>query len=64
VDTSIQETTDLPQKALVDRSTDAALLVVGSRGLGSVRGALMGSVSAEVLRHAQSPVAVIRPTQS
>ena len=56
--------TDVPAKALVDRSADAALVVVGSRGLGSVRGALMGSVSADVLRHAHCPVAVIRPTVS
>jgi len=62
VETHILVTTDPPAQALVDRSTDAALVVVGSRGLGSVRGAFVGSVSAEVLRHAHSPVAVIRPT--
>jgi nucleotide-binding universal stress UspA family protein len=62
VETHIQVTTEPAAQALVERSTDAALVVVGSRGLGSVRGALMGSVSAEVLRHAQCPVAVIRPT--
>ncbi len=64
VDTTIHVVTDVPAPALVDRSTDAALVVVGSRGLGSVRGALMGSVSADVLRHAHCPVAVIRPTVS
>lgn len=64
VETAIHVTTDVPVQALVDRSADAALVVVGSRGLGSVRGALMGSVSADVLRHAHSPVAVIRPTAS
>ena len=64
VETHILVTTDTPAQALVDRSADADLVVVGSRGLGSLRGALMGSVSAEVLRHAHSPVAVIRPTAS
>jgi nucleotide-binding universal stress UspA family protein len=64
VETHILVTTEPAAQALVDRSTDAALVVVGSRGLGSVRGAFMGSVSAEVLRHAHSPVAVIRPTAS
>lgn len=62
VETTIHVTTDGPVEALVQRSADAALVVVGSRGLGNVRGALMGSVSANVLRHAHSPVAVIRPT--
>jgi nucleotide-binding universal stress UspA family protein len=64
VESTVHVVTDIPAQALVDRSTDAALVVVGSRGLGSVRGALMGSVSADVLRHAHSPVAVIRPTVS
>ncbi|HEU4331513.1 MAG TPA: universal stress protein [Lapillicoccus sp.] len=50
--------------ALVERSRNAALLVVGSRGLGNLRGAVLGSVSAAVLRHAHSPVAVIRPADS
>ena len=62
VETHIDVTTDAPAHVLIDRSADADLVVVGSRGLGSVRGILMGSVSAEVLRHAHSPVAVIRPT--
>ena len=64
VATHLEVTTDSPAQALIDRSADADLVVVGSRGLGSVRGALMGSVSAEVLRHAHCPVAVIRPTTS
>jgi nucleotide-binding universal stress UspA family protein len=39
---------------------DAGLIVVGSRGLGGVRRALMGSISGSVVRHAHGPVLVVR----
>ncbi len=39
---------------------DAGLIVMGSRGLGGVRRALMGSVSDSVVRHAHCPVLVVR----
>jgi nucleotide-binding universal stress UspA family protein len=38
----------------------AGLIVMGSRGLGGVRRALMGSVSDSVVRHAHCPVLVMR----
>jgi nucleotide-binding universal stress UspA family protein len=38
----------------------AGLIVLGSRGLGGVRRALMGSVSDSVVRHAHCPVMVVR----
>lgn len=38
----------------------AGLVVVGSRGLGGLRRALMGSVSDSVVRHAHCPVLVVR----
>lgn len=39
----------------------ADLIVVGSKGLGGIRRALMGSVSDSVVRHAHCPVLVVRP---
>jgi nucleotide-binding universal stress UspA family protein len=38
----------------------AGLIVMGSRGLGGMRRALMGSVSDGVMRHAHCPVLVVR----
>ena len=38
----------------------AGLVVMGSRGLGGMRRALMGSVSDGVMRHAHCPVLVVR----
>jgi nucleotide-binding universal stress UspA family protein len=38
----------------------AGLIVMGSRGLGGIRRALMGSVSDGVMRHAHCPVLVVR----
>ena len=41
----------------------AGLIVMGSRGLGGVRRALMGSVADSVVRHAHCPVMVVRHGQ-
>ena len=41
----------------------AGLLIVGSRGLGTVQRILMGSQSEEIVHHAQVPVLVLRGTQ-
>jgi nucleotide-binding universal stress UspA family protein len=38
----------------------AGLIVTGSRALGEIRRALMGSVSDSVVRHAHGPVMVVR----
>jgi nucleotide-binding universal stress UspA family protein len=38
----------------------AGLIVMGSRGLGGLRRALMGSVSDSVVRHAHCPVLIVR----
>ncbi len=42
----------------------AGLIVMGSRGLGGVRRALMGSVSDSVVRHAHCPVMIVRPEET
>jgi nucleotide-binding universal stress UspA family protein len=39
---------------------DVGLIVMGSRGLGGMRRALLGSVSDSVVRHAHCPVLVVR----
>ncbi|MBW8750378.1 MAG: universal stress protein [Propionibacteriales bacterium] len=46
---------------LLRTSEGAAMVVVGSRGRGPVRSALLGSVSLGLVRHATCPVVVVRP---
>jgi nucleotide-binding universal stress UspA family protein len=41
---------------------DAGLIVMGSRGFGGMKRALMGNVADSVVRHAHCPVLVARPT--
>ncbi|MFJ9610399.1 universal stress protein [Kitasatospora sp. NPDC101176] len=49
-----------PAEALAVAGRNATLLVLGSRGLGTVHGFLVGSVSQEVLRRATCPVLLVR----
>jgi nucleotide-binding universal stress UspA family protein len=42
---------------------DADLIVIGSRGFGGLKRALLGNVADSVVRHAHCPVLVVRPTQ-
>lgn len=50
---------DKVAETLIETADDAQLLVVGSRGLGGVRG-LLGSVSRHCVRHAECSVLVVR----
>jgi nucleotide-binding universal stress UspA family protein len=50
--------------ALVSASKDAEMVVVGSRGLGAVGRAVLGSTSGGLLRHAHCPVAVIHADEA
>jgi nucleotide-binding universal stress UspA family protein len=51
-----------PDKEIVRLSEEigAGTIVIGSRGLGGLRRALIGSVSESVVRHAHCPVLVVR----
>lgn len=50
--------TDIILAFLAENGYD--LIVMGSRGLGTVKGLLMGSVSSHVVRHATCPVMVVK----
>jgi nucleotide-binding universal stress UspA family protein len=51
-----------PDRELIHLSEEigTGLIIMGSRGLGGVRRALMGSVSDSVVRHAHCPVLIVR----
>ena len=49
-----------PEVVALAEEIGAGLIVMGSRGRGGIRRALMGSVSDAVVRHAHCPVLVVR----
>jgi nucleotide-binding universal stress UspA family protein len=49
-----------PAEVLIERATSAQLLVVGTRGLGRAREALLGSVSHACAHRSPVPIAIVR----
>ncbi|MCO6008944.1 universal stress protein [Actinoallomurus purpureus] len=47
-------------RALLERSGDAAMLVLGGHGTGAAAGLLLGSTTLQVVSHARLPVVVVR----
>jgi len=48
-----------PARVLLDEAGEAAMLVLGSRGLGGFRGLLLGSVGQQCAHHAPCPVVIV-----
>jgi nucleotide-binding universal stress UspA family protein len=53
-----------PAEVLVERSAHADLLVVGSRGLGGLKGMLLGSVGHHCAAHSHCPVVIVHASAS
>ena len=53
---------DKPSRALLRHNEDAQLVVVGSRGLGVLAGAMLGSTSLNLLHHSAVPVMICHPS--
>lgn len=51
---------DNPARALIERSHEADLVAIGSRGLGGFQGLLLGSVASAVLHKSACTIALIR----
>ncbi|XP_062592754.1 universal stress protein in QAH/OAS sulfhydrylase 3'region-like [Saccostrea cucullata] len=51
-----------PEEAIISKAEEvgAAMIVMGTRGLGTIRRTLMGSVSDYIVHHARIPVIVVR----
>lgn len=53
-----------PATALVEAAADSDLLVVGARGLGALKAAILGSTSNQAIHHARCPIAIIHTPQT
>ncbi len=53
-----------PAPALIVRGKRADLLVVGSRGHGGFAGLMLGSVSQQLVHHAEFPIVVVHPSKA
>ncbi len=61
-DTHVKVVSEHRSQAIVEVAEElgCGLIVMGSRGLGGIKRALMGSVSDSVVRHAHCPVMIVR----
>ncbi|MFI8236978.1 universal stress protein [Streptomyces sp. NPDC085866] len=64
VEVTTEQLTGRPAEALVDAAKDADMLVLGSRGPGTIGGFLVGSVGLAVLAHTERPVVLVRAEQA
>jgi nucleotide-binding universal stress UspA family protein len=64
VDAEVRSVLGQPAEILIGLSTDARMLVVGTRGLGGLAGVLLGSVSDRCARLARCPVLVVPRTSA
>jgi len=62
VEFTVEAIAGSPGPVLVDASQGADLLVLGHRGRGAVRSALLGSVGLHCALHATCPTTIVRPT--
>mgnify|MGYP002682369191 CR=1 FL=1 len=60
LDVRLDEVTGDPLAVLFAEEVEATVVVVGSRGHGAIKRALLGSVSDHLVRHAPCPVLVVR----
>jgi len=60
VDCTVEVLRNSPAKVLAERSVEAGLIVMGTRGRGGFTGMLLGSVSQQVLETASCPVMLVR----
>jgi len=60
VDCTVEVLRNSPAKVLAERSLDAGLIVMGTRGRGGFTGMMLGSTSQQVLETASCPVMLVR----
>lgn len=64
VSVTVDAVAGTPAQVLLDAAADATELVVGHRGRGGIRSALLGSVGLSCVLHAPCPVTVVRAARS
>jgi nucleotide-binding universal stress UspA family protein len=63
VPVTVEGATGAPGSILVEAADGADLLVLGHRGRGAMRSALLGSVGLHCILHATCPVTIVRPAK-